>query len=60
VYHALTDAINAMLMNNAFTEQMAVQYSDWLTAQCQIEQRITQAEMGELRGMLIQRFHDQR
>jgi hypothetical protein len=57
---ALTDGINAMLMNNAFSEQMAVQYSDWLTAQCEIEGRISQAELGILRNLLVDRFYDQR
>jgi len=53
---ALTDGINAMLMNNAFTEQMAVQYSDWLTAQYEIEGRITQTERDTLLNILTDRF----
>ena len=57
---ALTDGINAMLMNNAFSEQMAVQYSDWLTAQSEIEGRISQAELGILRNLLVDRFYNQR
>lgn len=56
---ALTDGINAMLMNNAFSQQMAVQYSDWLTAQHEIEGRITQAELGILRNLLLDRFYRQ-
>ena len=57
---ALTDGINAMVMQNAFTESMAVQYSDWLTAQCDQEGRITQSEMVALRNTLIERYQDQR
>jgi hypothetical protein len=47
-------------MNNAFSEQMAVQYSDWLTAQSEIEGRISQAELGILRNLLVDRFYNQR
>jgi hypothetical protein len=55
---ALTDAINAMLMNNAFTEAMTVQYSDWLTAQYQ-NGRIDQQQLGELRNLLAERYYRQ-
>jgi hypothetical protein len=57
---ALTDGINAMLMNNAFSQGMAVQYSDWLTAQYELERRITQTELGILRNLLVDRFYNQR
>jgi hypothetical protein len=59
VRRSLTDGINAMLMQRSFTEQLAVQYSDWLQAQYAQEGRITQQQLAELRQLLVNRYFSQ-
>jgi hypothetical protein len=57
---ALTDEINAHLMNDKFTEEVAVSLKDWLVAQKEQEGRIDQAEFEELMQVLMNRYLDSR
>lgn len=57
---ALTEQINAQIMNKNFTESTALQLKDWLVSQCRQADRISQIEFENLLTLMLNRYYEQK